>query len=159
MFRKNLLGKQVLISIISVVVAALALTIYGAAKFKDIYEEMIHEVVLVASSEFVEELNVAKPGDLAKEADGSYTKGGQAITDAVMMEMKDKTGIDYEIIVDDTIAATTITDDSGASIAGTKVSAKAKECMSSGPPVYVTNVKIRSKVFYGYYIALKNNDG
>ena len=159
MFRKNLLGKQVLISIISVVVAALALTIYGAAKFKDIYEEMIHEVVLVASSEFVEELEVAKPGDLAKEDDGSYTKGGQAITDAVMMEMKNKTGIDYEIIVDDTIAATTITDDSGASIAGTKVSAKAKECMSSGQPVYVTNVKIGSKVFYGYYIALENSDG
>ena len=157
--KKTLLGKQVKITIAAVVIVAALLTIYGSVKLRKAYEDMIEEVVTVASQEFLEELNVAKPGDLAAESDGTYTKGGQVLTSDVMSQMKEKTGIDYEIIVGDTIAATTIKDKSGKSLAGEKVAAKAKECMNSNKIVYVADVTIGGEIYFGYYIPYVNSDG
>ena len=154
---KKLLMKQVVIAVAAVVLVSVCLAAYGAIQVRTAYHEMIEEVVEVAAIEYLEELKIAKPGDLT-EKDGAYYKGGVEMTDAVIEEMKEKTGIEYEIIYGDTIALATILDN-GQPIVGNKVSQTALNCIAKGEPQYAPNVKIGHNVYFGYYMPLENEDG
>ena len=154
---KKLLMKQVIISIVAVALVSLCLAVYGSNVVKNVYYEMIEEVVKVGAIEYMEELNVAKPGDLSEEG-GVYYKGGAALSEEVIEEMKELTGLEYEIIYGNTIALTTIKHN-GQSIAGSTISDAAKEAMATKTERYVTNVEIGDAVFFGYYIPFVNSDG
>ncbi|MCR4687737.1 MAG: methyl-accepting chemotaxis protein [Lachnospiraceae bacterium] len=157
MKRKKLLTKQVVISIVAVALVSICLAIYGSIVVSNIYHEMIEEVVEVAAIEYREELNVAKPGDLTFE-DGKYYKGGVELTDEVITEMKEDTGLDYEIIYGDKIAFATITNN-GKTIEGSTISDTAKKCISDSEPVYMPDIEIGDNVYFGYYLPIVNSDG
>ena len=157
----KLLLKQVTITIVAVILVSLVLAGYGIREINNIYNEMIEEVVRVGCLEYREELNVAKPGDLTMDENGTVYKGEFQITgnNSVIDEMKELTGLDYSIFYEDTRVATTLVDENGTRMLEGKASEKSKQCYLTGEEVYIAGADLGGKVYFMYYVPLINSNG
>jgi len=158
---RKLLTKQVAITIIAVVLVSIILAGYGIFKMNSIYTSMIEEVVRVGTLEYQAELNIAKPGDLTMDADGTVYKGEFQITgnNSVIDEMKQLTGLDYSIFYGDLRIATTILDENGARMVNGRAPEETRRCYEGGEEFFIPNAVRGGKIYFMYYVPVTNSDG
>ena len=159
---QKIMMRQMILTIAIVIVASLILAFYAVTQMTAIYDEMITEVCMVAGEEFAEELNAAKPGDFTQDENGDVYKGEHLMTGntTVIDEMKEMTGLDYQMVYGTTVIASTLTDSSGQRVQGVETSSEeVKKALSTGESQVMPEEELHGKKYYGYVVAFENSDG
>ncbi|MCR5098727.1 MAG: methyl-accepting chemotaxis protein [Lachnospiraceae bacterium] len=161
----GLIGKIVLIAVISVVVTAAALVTVSGVRLKGTYNKLVMEELKATA----EELNTSIS---SLNDDGDWSLGDDDIiykgSDIIMEELSDlmdvlqgQTGVDFTLFYGDTRYLTTIrkagTDER---LIGTQASQKVIDATLTGGAEYAAyDLNIEGIPYMGYYTPLKNSDG
>ncbi len=160
-------GKLVLKLIIAAVAAiigvAAALTIISGILINNTYKDMVQEELKVASEQLESEMSNVWDGDWAY-TDGVLTKGDQDVMaeyEALMDELKEKTGIEYSIFFGKERVLTTLTVngskivgyDASDSVYNTVVGNHQEDYTPGAVPAGAT------EEYYSYYTPLNQDDG
>ncbi len=130
-----------------IVLAITSITI-SISSLKDAVEE---ELMLASKS-----LREYYEYDLKNEND---LEDGFLAYDTTYIDSMNKTGIEFTVFKEDVRFMTTIKDDSGKRIEGTKASAEIWETVRKGNDYFSDNVKINGKNYYVFYMPLYGSDG
>ena len=99
-------------------------------------------------------------GDWKLSANGQLMKGGTLIHDSYQAQidaMHEKTGVHFTIFYGDTRYVTSMTDENGNRMEGTKASAEVVNTVIVGNTEYLAeNLEIGGQNWYAYYLPLKN---
>lgn len=104
----------------------------------------------------VESYNFGWDGDF-KSQGGKLYKGDKVITDdySVVDEIKEKLEVEATLFYGDERVLTTILDESGKRLIGTKASDEVvKKVLQDGENMFLTDVTINGEDYYGYYIPI-----
>ena len=159
---QKIMIQQLKFTAVVVVIASIILAVYAMVKMSGIYNEMITEVCMVGGKEFQAELNAAKPGDWSVGDDGNVYKGDVLMTGntEVIDEMKQMTGLDYQMVYGTTVFASTLTDSSGNRVQGVETSSEeVRLANATGEDQPMAETELHGKKYYGYVVAFKNSDG
>ena len=160
--KQKIMIQQLKFTAAVVVIASIILAIYAMIQMSNIYDDMMEEVCMVGAEEFRAELNAAKPGDWTVDANGDIYKGEFLMTGntEVIDGMKEKTGLDYQMVYGTTVFASTLTDSSGNRVQGVETSSEqVKAANATGENQSVPEQELHGRNYYGYVVAFKNSDG
>lgn len=160
---RHLIGTVLAIFLIVLAVSCSILNYMGIHKTRITYLNMVHEELSVTVVHLLDELANEYDGEWSYE-DSVLKKGDTEVSDELQDQLdkiKKKTGLDYTLFYGDTRILTTIIDQaSGKRAVGTKADQSVvTKTLQGGKDVYLTNVKIQGKPYYGYYAPLKQDDG
>ena len=159
---QKILIQQMIFTTIIVVIATIILAAYAIVEMDLIYNEECTRICMVGATEFKEELNVAKPGDWTMDANGDVYKGDILMTNnnTVIDEMKEKTGLDYQVFYGTTVIATTVEDESGNRVINQETESEAaKTAYSTGTNQAMEETELHGRQYYGYIVTMENSDG
>lgn len=143
-----------------IIVAITTHTTFKKEVHKEIERELYNTLTLTYNS-----IDRRYPGDFHIEDDGKYYylyKGDARLQDdyELMDESKEVTGFDYTIFFGDTRMLTTIKDEKGNRIIGTKAHAVVMEdVFEKEKPKFYDEVLIDGEKYYAYYMPAYNEDG
>lgn len=162
--RLGLIGKLIMVSIISVLLSALILVTMSTVNLNKTYNKLVMEE-LKATDEHLDSAisSLNDNSDWSMEGD-ELLKGGEPITEeigGIIENLQKETGIDYTIFWGDTRVLTTINKSDGSGkLVGTKASdAVITNTLKGGNDFSASDLNIEGQKYMGYYIPLKNSDG
>lgn len=106
-------------------------------------------------------LENAYSGDFSLSETGALQKGRLDMTFLLdsMDRVKAEENVELTVFFGDTRVMTTLKDDSGNRVVGTKASEKVANMVLKGSTYFDTNLSINGKNYYAYYLPLNNPDG
>ena len=150
------------IMIIPLIVMGVAVCIFENIYFRNILEDEVKHELRTAAYGLSEYYNLIDPGDYEKRENGEIYKGDKNVTgllDKMGAELI-KTGLDATFFYEDVRIETTITDQSGVNMAGTKLDESIYDRIrDTGDEVFVDSVELGGRQYYGYYVPCYNSGG
>ncbi len=168
----KIIRKVVMLSVASMVALAVILTIIGVSQVNRVYEKMYEDVLKVAAYQMEDELQNEYDGEWSLTEDGYLARDGVWMNEDLgttlnqefmdqMDAIRENTGIDYTLFYGKTRIVTTLTKEgSSERIVGTDAADAVITAVLKGGNNYLAkNITIAGKLYYGYYVPLRNTDG
>ncbi|MCR5641282.1 MAG: methyl-accepting chemotaxis protein [Lachnospiraceae bacterium] len=158
----QLVGKVVLLAVISAALVGLAIGMVGIVEVRSSYLNMTEEELRAACVQAESEFQSMWDGDWSYDGN-TLCKGEQDVTEEyteTMEQLKAQTNLDYTIFYNDTRAVTTMKDKQGVSMVKTTADAGVvQDVVGAGKSLYKQNISIGDIRYFGYYMPLCNDDG
>ena len=159
----GLVGKLIVLTIVSVLVTAVSLFCISASRINGTYKDLIQEELAATGAHLQSQLGNAHDGDWTLSEEGKLLKGGTDVSEEFeheMDELKAETGVEYTLFYGDTRMVTTLMGKNGSSRLGGKASGAVIDAVLKGGNIYYsTNVNIEGTRYFGYYVPMENSDG
>lgn len=161
-FYKSIKTEILLITLVPTILIVLVLEIVAA----NIIRKSMHEQVLLNLKSVAystkENFDSLDPGDYIQESDGTVKKGEIAILDKldIIDFGKEHLDIDVTLFYGDERVATSIKNEKGERIVGTKASQTVVDAvLNKREDYHSSNVDVNGEKFYGYYTPIENQSG
>ena len=148
------MGKIFVAVFIPFLVIVLVSCLIGIKGMSDVSETLMKEHLQSASYSLEQTMNSLANGDYRME-DGKLYKGSVDIVanQKVLEEFKENTGMEVSIILDDVRRATTLLDDTGASMIGKPISESVHNRLLNGEIVF-DEIEIGSDRYFVHYMPM-----
>ncbi|WP_026508234.1 methyl-accepting chemotaxis protein [Butyrivibrio sp. MC2013] len=159
-FRFGLIGKLILVTLVSVLVASLSLFAVSAIKISSTYKNLVQEELSATAVHLHSQMSYEYDGDWTLSDSGELLKGGAAVAEEFQKqidELTEETGIGYTLFYGQKIMATSAPISSGD--ASSFAPSASVSAINAGNDYYSTDIKIQGNRFYNYYTPLENSDG
>lgn len=155
----RLMGKIFVAVFIPFLVIVLVSCLIGIKGMSDVSETLMKEHLQSASYSLEQTMNSLANGDYRME-DGKLYKGSVDIVanQKVLEEFKENTGMEVSIILDDVRRATTLLDDTGASMIGKPISESVHNRLLNGEIVF-DEIEIGSDRYFVHYMPMESKAG
>lgn len=163
--KKSLYGKMLQITLIPIFLLALIITSFSARSFANALNVEVKKGLMDLSSTILTLYDQLYPGDYQSfiQDDALYmVKGEHQINGdfSIIDTIKENTGVDITFFYQDTRVITTLCDENGKRIIGTKVnSVVIKDVLENRQPAFYPEVSIDEQNYFAYYAPLMNDDG
>lgn len=137
-------------------IIAVVAVLISSSKQKKLAENITRHEMLTSATSVLQVYNSEADGDYSYE-EGAFRKGIIPLNGnyEIIDNIKQQTGIDVTISYGDTRVLTTLTDEMGNRISGTKVDRRVMDAINDGKNFVVTRVKIGKTIYSGYYLPLR----
>lgn len=144
-----------LINLPILIMAVVAVLISGYKQQK-LAESLTRDEMLASATSVLQVYNSEADGDYSF-VDGAFKKGIIPLTGnyEIIDNIQKETGIDVTISYGDTRVLTTLMDENGKRLTGTKVDKRVMDVINDGKNFVVTKVKIGKTIYSGYYLPLR----
>ena len=140
-----------------------AIALVGFAYIRNAYYDTFSEELQAAAMMMEHEINNEWEGDWTLTDGGQLRKGNTSIHDSYQKQLDDlheKTGIHFTVFYGDTRYITSMVDEQGNRMEGTKASeAIVAKVLNGGEAYLARNFEISGKKWYAYYLPVHNSDG
>ena len=127
----------------------------SSASGRELFKEKLKAVAVSVNNSY----NALVDGDW-ELIDGVLCKGGEPVDNTLIDGIGKQNGIEITLFYGDTRYLTTLKDDSGKRIVGTKVGSKITEDVLKNGREYINeSISIKNKEYYVLYMPLTNSDG
>ena len=127
----------------------------SSASGRELFKEKLKAVAVSLNNSY----NALVDGDW-ELIDGVLCKGGEPVDNTLIDSIGRQNGIEITLFFGDTRYLTTLKDDSGKRIVGTKVGSKITEDVLKNGREYINeSISIKNKEYYALYMPLTNSDG
>ena len=127
----------------------------SSASGRELFKEKLKAVAVSVNNSY----NALVDGDW-ELIDGVLCKGGEPVDNTLIDSIGRQNGIEITLFFGDTRYLTTLKDDSGKRIVGTKVGSKITEDVLKNGREYINeSISIKNKEYYAIYMPLTNSDG
>ena len=127
----------------------------SSASGRELFKEKLKAVAVSLNNSY----NALVDGDW-ELIDGVLCKGGEPMDNTLIDSIGRQNGIEITLFFGDTRYLTTLKDDSGKRIVGTKVGSKITEDVLKNGREYINeSISIKNKEYYALYMPLTNSDG
>ncbi len=127
----------------------------SSASGRELFKEKLEAVAVSVNNSY----NALVDGDW-ELIDGVLCKGGEPVDNTLIDGIGKQNGIEITLFYGDTRYLTTLKDDSGKRIVGTKVGSKITEDVLKNGREYINeSISIKNKEYYALYMPLTNSDG
>lgn len=161
---KSLYGKMMGMTVLPLFILALIITFFSAHSFSDAINKEVKKGLMDLNTTILTLYDHSYPGDytVTMQEDGLYMlKGAHQINghfDVIDM-IKSRTGMDITIFYKDIRVITTLHNDSGQRLIGTKVNVVVtRDVLEKGEAVFYPGVDIDGKQYFAYYAPIINSD-
>ena len=154
--------KVIAVSLIPLIIMGVAITIITNFNFRNILEGEIQKELRTAAYGLSENYSFIDPGDYTLKGDGGIFKGSQQVNGRLGNIGNEllKNGLVCTFFYGDTRIDTTVIDDEGNNMAGTKLDpAIYKKLHETGEELFCESANLGGRIYYGYYIPYRNSDG
>lgn len=158
--KKGLIWRLILIAVIPTLLAGAIAMIFGMISLTDSLEGQIYEELKTVTYTLGGMLEEVDDGAY-NEKSGIVSKGKFQLTDNVdfLDKIKEETDLEITIFYGDTRIVTTILDENGERVIGTKATEKIIDKVISNKQDYEGSVNLFGDKYLAYYTPLRNNDG
>lgn len=150
------------ISLIPLLVMGIAIILLENIYFRNILREEIKRELHTSAHGLSESYRLADPGDFRVDGDGTVYKGGEKVS-GLLHEIDDELydmGLVCTFFYGDTRIDTTLEDENGNNMAGTKLDGEIyDELCNTAKELFCDETRIGGRSYFGYYIPYKNSDG
>lgn len=127
----------------------------SSASGRELFKEKLKAVAVSVNNSY----NALVDGDW-ELIEGVLCKGGKPVDNTLIDSIGRQNGIEITLFFGDTRYLTTLKDDSGKRIVGTKVGSKITEDVLKNGREYINeSISIKNKEYYALYMPLTNSDG
>lgn len=158
--KKGLMWRLMLITVIPTLLAGVMAIIFGMVSLTDSLEEQIYAELKTVTYTVSGMLDEVDDGAY-KETSGVISKGKFQLTDNVdfLDKIKEANDLEVTILYGDTRILTTILDDNGERVVGTKAPESVAEQVINHEQDYKGSVKLFGDKYLAYYTPLRDKDG
>lgn len=162
---KSLYGKLLRMNLIPLFLLVVIITSFSAKSFADALNREVKNGLMDLTTTIMTLYQNLYPGDFRMvESEGAIylLKGEHQINGdfTIIDTIKADTGTDITFLYQDIRVITTLKDESGNRLIGTKVNAVViKDVLEKKQPAFYPNVSIGEKEYFAYYVPLINSDG
>ncbi len=163
--KASLYRKLLVMTLVPLFLLAMVIMSFSAHRFSEALNEEVKKGLQDLNATFLTMYDYLYPGEysvLEIENEIYMLKGEHQINGdfSVIDRMKESTGVDITLFYQDARVITTLCDNSGNRIIGTKVNAVVtRDVIGGGEAVFYPSVNINGTEFFAYYAPLKNADG
>lgn len=163
--KKSLYGKLLSMTLLPLFLLALIITFFSARSFIDTINKEVKKGLMDLSATILTLYDHSYPGDYSvamQDGELYMIKGDHQLNGhfTVIDTIKEKTGADITIFYQDIRVITTLHDDNGDRLIGTKVNAVVtKDVLETGKAAFYPSVDIDNKQYFAYYAPIINSDG
>lgn len=163
--KASLYRKLLVMTLVPLFLLAMVIMSFSAHRFAEALNEEVKKGLQDLNATFLTMYDYLYPGEysvLEIENEIYMLKGEHQINGdfSVIDRMKESTGVDITLFYQDARVITTLCDNSGNRIIGTKVNAVVtRDVIDGGNAVFYPSVNINGTEFFAYYAPLKNADG
>lgn len=163
--RKSLYGKLLGMTVLPLFALALVITLFSAHSLVETINKEVKKGLMDLSATILTFYDYSYPGDYsAVMSDGALylLKGEQQLNGNFTMidAVKEQTGVDVTVFYQDIRVITTLFDDEGKRLVGTKVNAVVmRDVLETGEAAFYPGVDIDGKKYFAYYAPIINSDG
>ncbi|MCR5830512.1 MAG: cache domain-containing protein [Lachnospiraceae bacterium] len=154
--------KIIAISLIPLVVMGVAIILLENIYFRNIISEEIKRELRTSAYWVEESYKLVDSGDFSMDQNGIVYKGDEQVSgllEKIGSELG-KTELVCTFFFGDTRIDTTVTDESGNNMAGTKLDEEIyRQLCDSGEEIFCESANLGGRTYYGYYIPYRNSDG
>ena len=154
--RRTLIG----LSVMPAVFVGIALMIISVHSLWNGMTEEVSNSLSIAANSLYNTYSLVSPGDYEVK-DGVLVKGEMKIEGdyAIVDALKESYGMEITLFFGDERILTTITDESGKRLVGTKADSQTvKWVLETGRKYFSKNVEIGGEQYFGYYVPILNKD-
>lgn len=154
--RRTLIG----LSVMPAVFVGIALMIISVHSLWNGMTEEVSNSLSIAANSLYNTYSLVSPGDYEVK-DGVLVKGEMKIEGdyAIVDALKESYGMEITLFFGDERILTTITDESGKRLVGTKADSQTvKWVLETGRKYFSENVEIGGEQYFGYYVPILNKD-
>ncbi len=154
--RRTLIG----LSVLPAFFVGAALIIISVTSLWNGMTEEVSNSLSIAANSLYNTYSLVAPGDYEMK-DGSLMKGEVVIAGdyAIVDALKESYGMEITLFYGDERILTTITDESGKRLVGTRADSQTvKWVLESGRKYFSKNVEIGGEQYFGYYVPMLNKD-
>lgn len=152
--------KLLMIALLPSIVLGIVMTVIAAKNIEGGMQDEALKGLRGIAYGLLEVYEDSAPGDFYMNAEGNVYKGKTPITGGydIVDRMSKNTGYEFTIFYGDTRVSTSLTDDSGERLVGTKAGEAVIEAvLKNGEEYSDTNVIINGESYYAYYIPIEQN--
>lgn len=151
----KLLGMIIMPMVLLLILLLTSSIIKSSASGRELFKEKLKAVAVSVNNSY----NALVDGDW-ELIDGVLCKGGEPVDNTLIDGIGRQNGIEITLFYGDTRYLTTLKDDSGKRIVGTKVGSKITEDVLKNGREYINeSISIKNKEYYALYMPLTNSDG
>ncbi len=160
MKKNNSIQKKLLfIGLLPILILSILIVSFGMILLYRSYTVSIQEELESTTNVLLDCLELTVPGDYHYEDDILYKGDMNITTSAMMSRVKERSGIDTTIFWHDTRVMTTVVNEDGKLVIGTKASPEVvREVFLGGRNYYSSNVDVNGMKYIGYYMPLLNSN-
>ncbi|MDD6572408.1 MAG: methyl-accepting chemotaxis protein [Thermoflexaceae bacterium] len=150
-------GKMLFLSILPLVVLGAATIILSASKIDNVVSDAVSNGLHSTAISIRDTLDYSDSGVYSVDSNGNLLKGAFNVTENTQIadEVKDATDTEITIFFGDTRYMTSVINDSGERVLGTKAGDKViEEVLKNGNTYFAENVDVVGTAFYAYYVPL-----
>ncbi|MDD6491153.1 MAG: diguanylate cyclase [Firmicutes bacterium] len=153
------------ITVIPIILLSVIITIFSVKSFRTSMHQEVEKGLEDLCNAILTIYDTTYEGDYHVEMreDGLYMLKGESLLNgdfSIIDNIKEKTGSDISVFYQDTRVLTTIRDNQGERVIGTKASAVVTaDVLKKGEKAFYSSVDIEGKKFFAYYAPLVNSDG
>jgi methyl-accepting chemotaxis protein len=158
----NLMKVLIMFAMIPMVACMIFEIVYAGVNVTKLVNSSVELNVKSSSSLIYDVIDSKREGNDLTYVDDKLMFGDYSLNTMLsdLMSFQENDDIHTTIFYGDTRALTTITDDNGNHITGTKCSDEVKiAVLTNGENYFDDSVEINGESYFGYYIPIKNNDG
>ncbi|WP_026835235.1 methyl-accepting chemotaxis protein [Eubacterium xylanophilum] len=149
----SMLKMLLIATLLPLIMSAAVMTFINVRNSNESIEQSVKDKLEIANMQF----NRYATDAYIAEGDEAFTKANK---DYSYVDSYKENKVEFTIFLGDTRALTSLKDDSGARIEGTKASEKViEDCLKNGNHFQGSNVKINNKAYYVDYLPLKDANG
>ncbi|MBO5488533.1 MAG: diguanylate cyclase [Eubacterium sp.] len=156
--RRSLAITIVELSVIPILLLGLVLTIYSRESVKDAMVFEVKKNLSGIAHNIISSYNMLDAGDFAV-VDDKIMKGETEFTSdyRLLDDVKNDTGADVSICIGDQRCLTTVVDENGERLTGTKVSDEIRQIvLEEGEEYFSEHVKVGNAEYFGYYVPIRS---
>ncbi len=154
--------KIILISIIPLVVMAIAVVVLENIYFRNIITEEIKGELRTSAYGVREIYDLSSPGDYEEGEDKEIYKGNRKVSGFLYTTSEElkKSGIVFSFFYGNTRIDTTVVDINGNNMSGTKLDNEIyRRLFETGEEQFCEAAELGGRLYYGYYVPFRNSDG
>ncbi|MCR5798223.1 MAG: cache domain-containing protein [Eubacterium sp.] len=149
----SMLKMLLIATLLPLIMSAAVMTFITVRNSNESIEESVKDKLEIANMQF----NRYATDAYIAEGDEAFTKANK---DYSYVDSYKENKVEFTVFLGDTRALTSLKDDRGARIEGTKASEKViEDCLKNGNHFQGSNVKINNKAYYVDYLPLKDANG
>ena len=150
------------VSMIPLIVMGISLCIISNISMRRILEDEVRKSLRMAAYGLSQSYRLIDDGDFIMADDGTVFKGSAVVSErlTVLGDEMLKNGMVCTFFFGDTRIDTTVTDEHGNSMIGTKLDGDVyRRLCDTGEEYFTDSMQIGGRTYYGYYIPFRNSDG
>lgn len=163
--RKSLYGKLLGMTVLPLFALAFVITLFSAHSLVETINKEVKKGLMDLSTTILTFYDYSYPGDYSAVMQNGalyLLKGEQQLNGNFTMidAVKEQTGVDVTVFYQDIRVITTLFDDQGKRLVGTKVNAVVmRDVFETGEAAFYPGVDIDGKRYFAYYAPIVNSDG